>query len=852
LSLSRRILSGTAVQIAARLVVSLAGFAILVVAARTLSSAAFGRYTYYLTTFVLAAYFINSGCDAVALREIARDRRGEPTILGGVVRFKLAAALVVIAAIAALAWIYEATLASRLLVILASTHLLGQALATPVVSFQARLRFGLPSVARIAGSLCFLIAGLVYLLLGERRPEILLVLFGAGHLVYVSIVLVASRSLVRFRFDQTRQEFASFFREMAPIGLAAIANSLYMYMDTLFLRQLSGEAAVGYYNAAYRLLVFALIIPGFFAQTLFPVLSRCHTHHPELFAQLMRRAVLYLLLVGAPLAVSLQLLARPIVHGLYGQSGGDTVQVLAVLGWAMLLAFASFPFITALTAIRRQVAFMKIALAAAALNGVLNVFWIPSFGIVGAAWATVITEAMVLALAAGVLVRATAILPLTTELWKVPVAGAAMGVLSWWIRDWNLVPVLIVAALGMVATLYLLRCLPIDLLRGASPDVRAAADTLAELDRAGEECGDAEVGEPSESERVGSLIMRTDGEADSPSVSVVVPAHNAARQIETCLAALNGERAGELEIIVVDDASTDDTAARARTLGAQVIELDRNAGPSVARNLGASRATGDVLLFVDADVVVAPGTLRRVRAWMRAHPHVAAVFGSYDAAPVAEGTLSRYRNLLHHHLHQLGRAEASTFWAGCGAIRRDVFMAEGGFDEHRFPRCIEDIELGYRLRAAGHALRLDRELTCKHLKRWTLPNVVWTDVFCRAIPWSRLDLERAGSSRDLNIGRDQRISVALTLLAVLGLILAPWYHWLLPAAALTLLLVMLANARLYFLLLRRGGVGLAAAGVPLHLLYFLYSGGSYLWVWLALRFGVELRDGNDTSRAQRR
>ena len=78
-------------------------------------------------------------------------------------------------------------------------------------------------------------------------------------------------------------------------------------------------------------------------------------------------------------------------------------------------------------------------------------------------------------------------------------------------------------------------------------------------------------------------------------------------------------------------------------------------------------------------------------------------------APRLQGVVSQYRNLLHHFVHQHGNSEASTFWAGCGAIRRSVFEEMGGFDEQRFPTpSIEDIELGYRLRQAGHRILLDK------------------------------------------------------------------------------------------------------------------------------------------------
>jgi GT2 family glycosyltransferase len=155
----------------------------------------------------------------------------------------------------------------------------------------------------------------------------------------------------------------------------------------------------------------------------------------------------------------------------------------------------------------------------------------------------------------------------------------------------------------------------------------------------------------------------------------------------------------DVDFIVVDDASSDDPAAVATPMGARILRLADNVGPAAARNRGARHARGDILLFVDADVVVAPGALERVVQVLRSRRDVAAVFGSYDADPAADGIVSRYKNLLHHFVHQEGNVEASTFWAGCGAIRRAAFEAVGGFDEKRFRHpSIEDIDLGYRLR----------------------------------------------------------------------------------------------------------------------------------------------------------
>jgi hypothetical protein len=216
-----------------------------------------------------------------------------------------------------------------------------------------------------------------------------------------------------------------------------------------------------------------------------------------------------------------------------------------------------------------------------------------------------------------------------------------------------------------------------------------------------------------------------------------------------------------------------------------------------------------------------------------AHGDVAAVFGSYDAHPAAPGTVSRYRNLLHHFVHQQGNREASTFWAGCGAIRRSVFLALGGFDEERFRHpSIEDIELGVRMRDLGHRILLDKELTGTHLKRWTLGSMIRTDITRRALPWARLILERGSRPNDLNLKRDQRASAGLVVLACLS---APLMLLRLESAALTvvaLLAAIVLNWTLYRFLARQGGVGFAVACVPLHLLYFLYSAGSYAIVWV--------------------
>ena len=321
----------------------------------------------------------------------------------------------------------------------------------------------------------------------------------------------------------------------------------------------------------------------------------------------------------------------------------------------------------------------------------------------------------------------------------------------------------------------------------------------------------------------------------APHVSVIVPFHDNPEQLEQCLAALAGSTLPH-ELICVDDASRGPRAPElARRATPNVVRLEVNSGPAVARNAGAKLARTDVLVFVDSDCVVTPRTLEQMRDALRDDPGAAALFGSYDDAPASRGLVSEYRNLLHHWTHHTGPREASTFWAGCGAIRKRAFEAVGGFDPAYRRPSIEDIELGMRLRAAGERILLLPHIQCKHLKRWRLVDMVVVDVTRRAIPWTRLLIDRPGAGGDLNLEWKQKLCVALVFLALLA---APLGALVPQARALSawawtplalLAPVLWINRGLYGLFLRRKGLGFLLGAVPLHLLYFVYGGLAYAW-----------------------
>lgn len=322
-------------------------------------------------------------------------------------------------------------------------------------------------------------------------------------------------------------------------------------------------------------------------------------------------------------------------------------------------------------------------------------------------------------------------------------------------------------------------------------------------------------------------------------ISVIIPVYNSAALLSRCLEAVTASDYQQYECIVVDDGSTDNSRATVGRFPVRVLELDGGPrGPAYARNRGAQVAQGEILFFIDADVLIVPDTLSRVAATFARQPRIDAVFGSYDDTPAVDSPVSQFKNLFHHFVHQRGSADAVTFWSGCGAVRREVFLAMGGFDEEQYPRpSIEDIELGYRMTAAGHKIVLNKEIQVKHLKRWTLRGMVKSDVFDRAIPWTLLILQDHRLPNDLNLRLSQRASMVLAyvlllypvLLAILSLLSVSLSGWVIGPWLLVILLIGLLNRDLYTFFIGKRGTAFLFVAFPLHILYYVYSGLAFVW-----------------------
>jgi GT2 family glycosyltransferase len=296
-------------------------------------------------------------------------------------------------------------------------------------------------------------------------------------------------------------------------------------------------------------------------------------------------------------------------------------------------------------------------------------------------------------------------------------------------------------------------------------------------------------------------------------LSVIIPAHNAERTIEPCLGALLRSTIRPREILVVDDASTDRTREIAAGLGARVIEVQKNAGPGPARNLGAEEAAGNILVFVDSDIMVPERALESIEACFRDHPEANAITGHLDGGGPVRGYFSRYKNRYMAYVFSKLPKHVEFIYTSAAAVRREAFP---GFGQERTG--VEDTEMGIRLSQAGHIILLCDGLAVTHLKEYTFWSFIKND-FNVPRQWAKIFLRNFSlggivKKRGFAHARPTQIAgLCLASAAVLTGVPAavgsfPWW-----VAAVLAIGATLTHVDLLISLARTEGPGFALAGV---------------------------------------
>lgn len=312
----------------------------------------------------------------------------------------------------------------------------------------------------------------------------------------------------------------------------------------------------------------------------------------------------------------------------------------------------------------------------------------------------------------------------------------------------------------------------------------------------------------------------------SPLVSVVIPFLNASETLGRTLESVISSTYENYQLVTVDDGSTDMSAEIALKYPGIHVAMTKTSGAAMARNEGVKASSGSIIFFIDADVTVQPHTISEVVRTFQNNPGIAACFGEYTPMPFGDNFATVYKNLVHHFTHQTSSERARTFWCGCGAIKKEAFETVGGFDESFVAASVEDIDLGYRLHALKYQILLNKNIQVTHGKHYTMSSLIKSDLFYRAIPWTKLMASRNVFFADLNL-KWNNIASGLALFCFPPLFIAAsvsfgWSKtWWVLLVAFAFYLIL--NRKIIDFVIRKKGLLFSVPFLAMYTLTYVYS-----------------------------
>ena len=301
-----------------------------------------------------------------------------------------------------------------------------------------------------------------------------------------------------------------------------------------------------------------------------------------------------------------------------------------------------------------------------------------------------------------------------------------------------------------------------------------------------------------------------------PLLTVVVPLYNGSEIIESCLRAIRSQEGfhdGEIEIIVVDDGSSDGGAEKAREHADVLVRFEENRGAAFARNAGAAVATADIIVFVDSDVFAESHALAAFLDLFRDDSQVDAAVGRYTEQPAAPGLVNVYHNAFTRFHHDLSPTDIDWFWGALGSVRKEAFFEAGGFDERYEGASAEDMELGKTLAQDGRRIRYLPKAEGAHAHDFTFGSMLEND-YKKSVLGMKLMLMGRLPKKAPDFGRANLVSIIMLALFFVLVIAG-----LLPVS---LLLLIFMIVRFMYLTDLGISLGRISPGIPMLAVALLY------------------------------
>jgi len=375
-------------------------FLLTLVVSRQLGPALFGVFSFLTTVVVSANCFSSLGLDIWMIREVTKNPLKAKFYLSNILGLKVGTSLVAIVLIFLIFQATDLPHATLHLLWILSVSLLFNSISQTLWHYgDCFKQFIFHSSLWASSNIIKSLLGVALVLLYQELEPLVW-----GIVAAEVISLTLSYCVFRHQFGPFVPEFQfavwkDFLTRSAPIGMGMIFSVLYFRLDIVMLQLLAEEKVVGFYSAAYKLFEVAVILPHSLMLVLFPTLVEEFHADRSRFQNSCKKALVIYTMIGGSIALVLWGFSHLIINLIFGDKFHFSIGVLEILAWAILLFFVNYLLSNVLIISGREKVNSWGLVGATVLNIILNVSWIPQYGAMGAAWATLFCEsALIVAL----------------------------------------------------------------------------------------------------------------------------------------------------------------------------------------------------------------------------------------------------------------------------------------------------------------------------------------------------------------------------------------------------------------------------------------------------------------------
>jgi O-antigen/teichoic acid export membrane protein len=455
---SRRIFKNTAVLASADIFTRLIRFALAIAIARTLGPAGYGIYAFAFSFAEVYGVISDFGMSNLIIRDASREKKYLARYVGNILFVETAISVVAYGFLFLLVGLMNLPQEKAVIVYVAVLAYMLTALAQIVrATFKAHEKMEYDATLNVIQQSVTVSLGISVLYFGYGLFALALA-FVAGSLINLTASLViASKRFVRPKFRLQRRFLTYLFKEAPSFGLIVFFTLIYYKISTLLLSFIQGDAATGWFNAAYTMAVSLTFVPAAFMGALFPVMSKLHVSSKDLAKVVYNESFRYMVVLGLPLAFGTTVLGDKVIDIVYGSQFSNSIGVLQIVIWSVSLLFLNYVLTTTLTSINLQRVVMYATGLGVAVNIVLNLLIIPTFSYIGASYVMVATELTTFSICFYYASKNLCLIQVQRVVLKPLIGSFVMAVVVYYLRPINIFIIFGVAVWVYVATLVALR-----------------------------------------------------------------------------------------------------------------------------------------------------------------------------------------------------------------------------------------------------------------------------------------------------------------------------------------------------------------------------------------------------------